>query len=76
VWSVQVTATRDARTANDLVRRLRAKGYDAYIVRARRRDGTFYRVRVGHYPTMERAGELVSRLRREPGVPEAFVASD
>ena len=76
IWSVQVTATREARTADDLVRRLRAKGYEAYIVRAPRQGGMFYRVRVGHYPSMESAGQMVSRLRREPGVPEAFVASD
>jgi len=75
-WSVQVTATREPHTADDLLKRLRAKGYDAYIVRARREGAMFYRVRVGHYPSMERASQMVSRLRREPGVPEAFVASD
>ncbi len=53
-----------------------ARGYDAYIVRVRREGATFYRVRVGHFPSMEYASQLVSRLRREPGVPEAFVASD
>jgi cell division septation protein DedD len=76
VWSVQVTATRDPRTADNLLRRLRAKGYDAYVVKAMRQGETFYRVRVGHFPSMEYAGQMVSRLRREPGVPEAFVASD
>jgi cell division septation protein DedD len=75
-WSVQVTATREPRTADDMVKRLRARGYDAYIIRARREGATFYRVRVGHYESMEHAGQMVSRLRREPGVPEAFVASD
>ena len=75
-WSVQVTATRDPRTADDVLKRLRARGYDAYIVRVRREGATFYRVRVGHFPSMEYASQLVSRLRREPGVPEAFVASD
>ena len=75
-WSVQVTATREPRTADDLLKRLRARGYDAYIVRARRQGTIFYRVRVGHFPSMEYASQLVSRLRREQGVPEAFVASD
>jgi DedD protein len=76
LWSVQVTATRDSRTADEMVRRLRAKGYEAYVVKARRQDGTFYRVRVGRFASMEQAGQMVSKLRREPGVPEAFVASD
>lgn len=75
-WSVQVTATREPRTADDMVKRLRGRGYDAYIIRARREGATFYRVRVGHYGSMEIASQMVSRLRREPGVPEAFVASD
>jgi cell division septation protein DedD len=75
-WSVQVTATRAPRTAEEMVKRLRAKGYQAYIVKARRQGAIFYRVRVGHFASMEHASLMVSRLRREPGVPEAFVASD
>jgi cell division protein FtsN len=75
-WSVQVSATRDPRTADTVLRRLRAKGYDAFVLKVRRRGETFYRVRVGHYGTLEEAQQIVTRLRREPGVPEAFVASD
>lgn len=75
-WSVQVSATRDPRTADEVLRRLKGKGYDAFVLKVRRRGETFYRVRVGHYPTLEDAQQVVSRLRREPGVPEAFVASD
>ncbi len=75
-WSVQVSATRDPRTADGVLRRLKAKGYDAFVLKVRRRGETFYRVRVGHYVSLEEAQQVVSRLRREPGVPEAFVASD
>ncbi len=75
-WSVQVTATRDPRTADGLAQRLRSKGYEAYVVKMSRQDGVFYRVRVGHYASLEEANKMVSRLRREPGVPEAFVASN
>ncbi len=75
-WSVQVSATRDPRTADEVLRRLKSKGYDAFVLKVRRRGETFYRVRVGHYPTLEDAQQVVSRLRRESGVPEAFVASD
>ncbi len=75
-WSVQVSATRDPRTADGVLRRLKAKGYDAFVLKVRRRGETFYRVRVGHYASLEDAQQIVSRLRREPGVPEAFVASD
>jgi len=75
-WSVQVSATRDPRTADTVLRRLRSKGYDAFVLKVRRRGETFYRVRVGHYASLDEAQHVVSRLRREPGVPEAFVASD
>lgn len=75
-WSVQVSATRDPRTADDVLRRLKGKGYDAFVLKVRRRGETFYRVRVGHYASLEEAQQVVTRLRREPGVPEAFVASD
>ncbi|MCC6847293.1 MAG: SPOR domain-containing protein [Deltaproteobacteria bacterium] len=75
-WSVQVSATRDPRTADGVLRRLRGKGYDAFVLKVRRRGETFYRVRVGHYASLEEAQRVVTRLRREPGVPEAFVASD
>jgi cell division septation protein DedD len=75
-WSVQVSATRDPRTADTVLRRLQTKGYDAFVLKIRRRGETFYRVRVGHYVSLEEAQQVVSRLRREPGVPEAFVASD
>ena len=73
---MQVSATRDPRTADGVLRRLKAKGYDAFVLKVRRRGETFYRVRVGHYVSLEEAQQVVSRLRREPGVPEAFVASD
>lgn len=75
-WSVQVSATRDPRTADGMLRRLQGRGYDAFVLKVRRRGETFYRVRVGHYATLEEAQKVVTRLRREPGVPEAFVASD
>jgi cell division septation protein DedD len=75
-WSVQVSASRDPSTADAMLRRLRAKGYDAYVVRVRRQGGTFFRVRVGRYASMEQASQMVTRLRREREVPEAFVASD
>jgi len=75
-WSVQVSASRDPRTADGVLQHLRSKGYEAFVLKVRRGSETFYRVRVGHYGTLEEAQQVVSRLRHEPGVPEAFVASD
>lgn len=75
-WSVQVTATKDPRAADAMVQRLKARGYQAYVQRVQRNEGTLYRVRVGKYPSLDNANQIVTRLRHEPGVPEAFVASD
>jgi cell division septation protein DedD len=75
-WSVQVAATRDPRTADGIVQRLKGAGYDAYVLRLRRGGETFHRVRVGHYGSLDQAREAAARLRRLPGIQEAFVASD
>ena len=74
-WSVQVAASRDPRHAEQIRRRLASRGFDAYVVQARRGGETFHRVRVGHYPSIEQARKAAEHLRRQPGVPEAFVAS-
>lgn len=73
-WTVQVTATTDAAEARALVQRLRARGYDAYMVQAPTREGvTWYRVRVGRFTSRERAREMENRLRVEGGMPGAFI---
>jgi len=52
-----------------VLRRLRTKGYDAFVLKIRRRGETFYRVRVGHYVSLEEAQQVarasvVSRVCR------------
>jgi cell division septation protein DedD len=75
-WSVQVNATRDAPTAKRLVDYLRARGFDAYEVRVDVRGETWYRVRVGRYPTMQEATAMVVRLRNEDRSSRAFLVED
>jgi cell division septation protein DedD len=75
-WSVQVNATRDAPTAKRLVDYLRARGFDAYEVRVDVRGETWYRVRVGRYPTMQEATAMVVRLRNEERSSRAFLVED
>lgn len=75
-WSVQVLASKDPQTARRLAQSLARDGYRARVMELRSTGGTRYRVRVGPFPSFERATEAAGRLRRRPGITEAFVASD
>jgi len=72
-WTVQVNATTSPEQANDLARRLKAKGYDAYTVQAPLRGQTWYRVRVGRSKSREKAKELENRLRNTEGLENAYI---
>jgi len=72
-WTVQVSATTDQEEARGLSARLRARGYDAYLVQAPLRGQTWYRVRVGRLRTREQAKELEDRLRRSEGMDAAYI---
>ncbi|MEW6271343.1 MAG: SPOR domain-containing protein [Thermodesulfobacteriota bacterium] len=75
-WSVQVNATKDQETADRLVERLTELGYQAFIVRVRLADETWYRVRVGRFPTMEAATAVVMRLKNEERYSRAFLVNE
>lgn len=75
-WSVQVNATKDAATAERIVERLNELGYQAFIVRVRLADETWYRVRVGRFPTMEAATAVVMRLKNEERYSRAFLVNE
>lgn len=71
-WTVQVNATTNPRQANDLAQALRTKGYDAYTVQAPMRGQTWYRVRVGRFPSRQKAKELETRLKHLEGLENAY----
>jgi len=73
-WTVQVTATTDRLSAEATVARLRAKGYDAYVVQAPMRGQTWYRVRVGRFESREAAVAMERRLRSAEGFAGAYAA--
>jgi DedD protein len=72
-WTVQVNATTNLEQAVDLARRLKAKGYDAYTVQAPLRGQTWYRVRVGRYPSRDTAKEMERRLKETEGLDSAYI---
>lgn len=75
-WSVQVNATQDAEMAERQAKQLRDRGYEAFVVTQVRDGMTWYRVRVGRLPNLEKANALVGELKTREGLPHAFVASD
>lgn len=72
-WTVQVNATTNPQQATDLARGLRAKGYDAYTVQAPMRGQTWYRVRVGRFPSRDKAKELEAKLKSAEGMENAYI---
>ena len=73
---MQVNATKDQATADRLVSRLSELGYQSFIVKVRLADETWYRVRVGRFPTMEAATAVVMRLKNEERYSRAFLVNE
>jgi DedD protein len=72
-WTVQVNATTNPQQATDLARTLRVKGYDAYTVQAPMHGQTWYRVRVGRFPSRDKAKELETKLKTSEAMTNAYV---
>jgi len=63
VWAVQVNAFPFERDAKGLAKKLRDKGYDAYVVPTNIKGKDWYRVRVGRFGTQEEAKTLQETLK-------------
>jgi hypothetical protein len=75
-WSVQIAAAPAKDIADTLVQRLKAKGYDGYSVQAEVKGQTYYRVRVGHFDSREKAEALRQSLARQEGYRDAYLTGD
>jgi len=75
-WSVQISAAPTEDVADTLVQRLKASGYDGYVVRAEVKGQTYYRVRVGHFDTPEDAESVRQSLMRQEGYRKAYLTRD
>jgi cell division septation protein DedD len=65
-WTIQVAATQDQTKGNQLVGRLEEMGFPAYIVKKEiPGKGTWFRIRVGGYPSREAAEADLGRLKKE-----------
>jgi DedD protein len=74
IWTVQALATTDRADANAWLDRLKAKGYDAFIVGVDIKGQSWYRVRVGNLSSRQEAEALGKTLQTQEGFRDAFVA--
>jgi len=65
-YIVQIAASKDSVYAEELVVKLKQKGFNGYIVKAKvTGKGIFYRVRVGSFDNRKDASALLNRLKKE-----------
>ncbi len=68
-YTVQVSAYRVRPAAEEMERKLREAGFEAYVATISGDDGRMtYRVRVGNFPTRGEAQRVAERLRSERGL--------
>jgi sporulation related protein len=75
-WSVQISAAPTKEIADTLVQRLKADGYDGYVVQAVVKGQTYHRVRVGRLNTREEAESVRQSLARQEGYRDAYLTGD
>jgi cell division septation protein DedD len=75
-WSVQISAAPGKAVADTLVERLKAGGYDSYVVKAEVKGQTYYRVRVGHFDAREEAESVRQSLARQESYRDAYLTGD
>lgn len=74
-WAVQVNAYPLERDAKSLAKKLKDKGYDAYVVPTNIKGKNWYRVRVGHLQTQEQAKGLQETLKRKENFTKSITTS-
>lgn len=73
VWTVQIKSSPDKKFADTWANRLRAKGYDAFVVEGDVKGQTWYRVRVGHLAARQEAEALRIDLESKEGLSGGFL---
>ncbi|HEY2772574.1 MAG TPA: SPOR domain-containing protein [Candidatus Binatia bacterium] len=75
-YTVQILQTRKQVDADQLVQKLKAHGYAAYIKKVSDGDDAWYRVRVGSYSAFGEARAAADRCHQEMGLGQAFVSTE
>jgi DedD protein len=64
-YSIQIDAVMDRHGAQQMVQKLRAKGFQPYMVPTQVAGKTWYRLRVGHYASPQEAQAAEAKLHQE-----------
>ncbi len=65
-FAIQVASLKDLKSADEIVKQLKAKGYPAYTTTAKIPErGIWYRVRIGKFKDRFEAGDMLSRLKKD-----------
>jgi len=64
-YSIQIDAVMDRQGAQQMVAKLRAKGFQSYMVPTQVAGKTWYRLRVGHYASPQEAQAAEAKLHQE-----------
>lgn len=75
-WSVQALATADPQLANDWLNKLKAKGYQPFVVAAEVKGQTWHRLRIGNFATPQEAEALHVALQVKEGFRDAYIAGN
>jgi DedD protein len=74
-WTLQISAYQDKTEAERFAADLRGRGYAPFVVEATvTGKGTWYRVRMGRFPSKDAAGRYLADFRRETQI-EAIVTT-
>jgi cell division protein FtsN len=71
-WNVQANSYPDAKSAKDLVDRLKNKGYNAFVTEGNVKGKVWYRVRIGRFGSREEAEKTVAALKSSEDLGKAF----
>jgi cell division septation protein DedD len=72
IWNVQANSYPDTKSANDLVDRLKNKGYNAFVTEANVKGKVWYRVRIGPFGSREEAEKTVTALKSKENLSNPF----
>jgi hypothetical protein len=72
LWTVQVNAFDEKKAADDLAKKLKEKGLDAYVMEVNVRGQTWFRVRAGRFDSQEKAKQLENRIKTQEKFLKAF----